>query len=69
MKEVAEQKLGTKWVGGSKKKHSPWWNEELRNLVKEKMKKLRSWLRNRTHETRLEYVIARNTVNRKSESK
>ena len=41
---VAEDKLGTKWVGGSKRKHSPWWSEELRYAVKDKTKKHRIWI-------------------------
>ncbi|MPC99480.1 hypothetical protein E2C01_094896 [Portunus trituberculatus] len=42
IEEVAKQELGTKWVGGSKKKHSPWWSEDLRSLVRDKTKKLKS---------------------------
>ena len=62
--EVAEETLGTKWVGGSKKIHSPWWNEELKTLVKEKTKKMRKWLKHRTPESRQEYVELRGRVNK-----
>ena len=61
---VAEDKLGTKWVGGTKRKHSPWWSEELRNAVKDKTKKHRIWMKQRDAQTRQEYVDARNKVNK-----
>ena len=51
--------VGWRW----KKKHSPWWNDDLRACVKEKTKKLRRWLRHKTLDTRLEYIVARNKVN------
>ena len=62
--EVAEEKLGTKWVGGTKRKHSPWWSEELKNAVKDKTRKHRIWMKQRNELTRREYVEARNKVNK-----
>ena len=52
----AEEELGTKLLGGSKKKRSPWWNEGLKNLGKNKARKLRAWLKRRTPESRQECI-------------
>lgn len=41
IKEVAEELPGTKWLGGNRKTHNPWWTEEVREAVGEKVKKLR----------------------------
>ncbi|XP_076065285.1 uncharacterized protein LOC143039296 [Oratosquilla oratoria] len=60
IKGVAEETLGTKMEGGSKKRHTPWWTEEVKCAVKEKVKALRKWLRHKTLETRIEYVTSRN---------
>ncbi len=62
IKKVAEETMGTKVVGGSRKKQTPWWNEEVKNAVLEKIRKMRLWLKHRTPETREEYVQARNAT-------
>lgn len=64
IKEVAERTLGKRWVGGTKKRHTPWWNEEVKNAIKEKTAKMRKWLKRRTAEAREEYVQARNEAER-----
>ena len=45
VKDIGESTLGSKWAGGGKKKHSPWWNEDLKKCVCEKSQKFRKWLR------------------------
>ena len=57
--EVAEETLGVEWIGGNRKRRTPWWNEDVKKAVKNKTLKLRRWLRRRTPESRLEYVMAR----------
>jgi hypothetical protein len=37
-------------------KRTPWWTRELEELVKEKMKAFRKWMKKRTVESRKEYV-------------
>lgn len=58
--KTAEETLGVKWYGGTRKKHTIWWNEEVKMAVCEKNKKMRRWLRRRTAQTRADYVTARN---------
>lgn len=50
-------------VGGSKKRHTPWWTEEVKCAVREKVKSLREWLRLKSPDTRIEYILARNGAN------
>ena len=57
--KVADETLGVKYTGGKKKKCTPWWNEEVKEAVKVKMKAFRRWMRKKTDVMRLEYVIAR----------
>ena len=64
MKEISEESLGVRMVGGTRKRQTPWWTEEMRIAVKKKVKSLRKWLRHKTPETRLEYVIERRNVDR-----
>ncbi len=59
---MAKDTLGREWVGGSSKQHTPWWTDEVKEVVKVKTKKMRRWPRNRITESRLEYVIARREV-------
>ena len=59
---IARSTIGEKWVGGTKKKQTPYWTEEVKEAVKEKMNKFRVWMKRRTEETRQEYVQARNTA-------
>lgn len=58
--KAAEETLGVRWFGGTRKKHTMWWNEEVKKAVSEKNKKMRRWLKGRTEQRRAEYVIARN---------
>ena len=62
VKEISEETLGVKMVGGTRKRQTPWWTEEMKTAVKKKTKSLRKWLRYKTPETRLEYVIERRNV-------
>ena len=64
MKEISKESLGVRMVGGTRKRQTPWWTEEMRVAVKKKIKSLRQWLRHKTPETRLEYVIERRNVDR-----
>ena len=45
--EVAKGTLGVEWIGGNRKRHTPWWSEEVKKPVKNKTLKLRRWLRRR----------------------
>ncbi|XP_033099741.1 uncharacterized protein LOC117103306, partial [Anneissia japonica] len=65
IKESAVNTLGIKWIGGTKKRHTPWWSEEVSEAVKDKTKKLRIWLKNGTQETRKEYILARREVDKR----
>ena len=64
MKEISEESLGVRMVGGTRKRHTPWWTEEMKVAVKKKTKSLRKWLRHKTPETRLDYVVERRNVDR-----
>src|SRR5678815_632468 len=64
VKEVARETLGIKWMGGVRKKHTPWWNEQVKNAVRQKMVALRRWLKNRSVQSRAVYVEARNEAER-----
>src|SRR5678816_144455 len=40
--KAAEETLGRRWIGGTRKRHTRWWNEEVRGVVKEKTVKRRA---------------------------
>src|SRR5678816_4084081 len=58
--EAAGEELGCRYVGGTKKRHTRWWNEVVEEAVKIKTIKMRRWLKRRTVQSRQEYVEARN---------
>src|SRR5678816_3302880 len=64
IKEVAEKSLGKRWVGGTRKRHTAWWNEKKKKAIKEKTGKMRKWLKRRTAAAREEYVQAMNEAER-----
>ena len=45
---------------GTKKRHTVWWNEEVKEATKKKNKEHRKWLKHRHEQTREEYISARN---------
>lgn len=42
------------------RRHTPWWNEEVKEVVKCKTQMMRMWLGIRTIQSRARYVEARN---------
>src|SRR5678815_4768074 len=60
VEQVAREVIGTKKISSGKRKKTVWWNEEVKNVVKEKNKKYRLWMKTRTEENRQAYVMARN---------
>ena len=59
--KIAEEVVGVKWIGGTKKKRSAYWTEEVREAVANKNRAFRRWLKVRTEESRQRYVNLRNT--------
>jgi hypothetical protein len=57
---AAKETLKVRWVGGTRKRHTPWWTDDVKAAVKEKTSKMRTWLKYRSPETREQYVKARN---------
>lgn len=57
-----QEVLGHRFTGGTRKRHTPWWNEEVKEAIRNKNTKLRRWLKGRSPETREEYVRARNNA-------
>lgn len=57
---VVEAKVTVKWVGGIKKKTTPYCNDEMKAAVTAKHKAFRQWRRRRTPENRRLYEITRN---------
>ena len=47
-----ENTVGFKWISVSRKKQTPWWNEELKSKVKYKQICFRLWMKSRTPERR-----------------
>ena len=41
MKDAAKEVLGEEWRGGSRKRHTPWWTEEVRVAITKKVTKMR----------------------------
>ncbi|XP_076029115.1 uncharacterized protein LOC143017963 [Oratosquilla oratoria] len=60
--KIAEEVVGVKWIGGTKKKRSAYWTEEVREAVANKNRAFRHWLKVRTEESRQRYVNLRNTA-------
>ena len=58
LKAAAEEILGVKYSGSSKKKTTPWWGA-ARDAVMEKMTKFRRWMKTRNINDRLDYEVAR----------
>ena len=61
--ESIEATVGFKYIG-SKKKRTPFWNEEIRKAVKDKNDAFRKWLKERTEDSRRNYVTLRNATKR-----
>ena len=53
---AVEEVAGVKINYGTKKKCTPWWNEEVKTAVKKKMASYRKWMRTRRPEDRLTCV-------------
>jgi hypothetical protein len=49
---AAKETLKVRWVGGTRKRHKPWWTDDIKAAVKEKTSKMRTWLKYRSPETR-----------------
>jgi hypothetical protein len=64
IKGAAEEVIGSKVSGCTKKKTTAWWTEAVREAVKNKMKKFRIWMKTRRQEDRDGYVEARNEAER-----
>ena len=62
VREAGEEELGCRYVGGTRKRQTPWWNEEVESAVKNKNAQMRKWLKFRNQETRENYVRARNNA-------
>ena len=62
--QAAREILGEKQPYLGKKKMTPWWNDEVREAVKKKMKSFRIWMKTRTPQSRQEYVLARSEAER-----
>ncbi|XP_076031132.1 uncharacterized protein LOC143019381 [Oratosquilla oratoria] len=58
--DIAENTLGSSQTGVTKKKLTIWWNEEVKNAVRDKNKTYRQWMKRRSEATRNIYVAARN---------
>lgn len=41
IRETAEETLGVKWSGGTRRRHTMWWSKEVNRAVDEKNKKMR----------------------------
>lgn len=57
---ATEEMLGKRWIGGMRKIHKPWWNEEVREALRKKTRMVRKWLIHRTIQIRASHVEARN---------
>lgn len=64
LKTAAEQTIGVKKVYCGRKKTTAWWTLDVKNSVKMKMKAFRLWMKTRTPEHRLSYVLQRNETER-----
>ena len=64
VRRVAEETLGRRWMRGTRKRHTKWWGEEVREAILRKTVMMRRWLKNRTAQTRELYVEARNEAER-----
>src|SRR6201990_159334 len=64
VRRAAEETLGRRWTGRTRKRHTKWWGEEVREAILRKTVMMRRWLKNRTAQTRELYVEARNEAER-----
>ena len=58
--EAATDALGEKVPCRGRKKTTPWWTEDVRVAVKDKMNCFRRWMKTRRSDDRQSYVAARN---------
>ena len=56
--KAAEESIGVKYVGGKMKKCTPWWTDEVRDAVREKMRRFRSFMKHQTEEKKDQYKAA-----------
>ena len=61
---AAEETVGVNKAYTRRKKTTPWWTDRVREAVISKMKSFRKWMKTRTLEDRLAYIIARNEAER-----
>ena len=57
---IAADTIGCRKAYQGRKKTTPWWTDEVKNVVKEKMRCFRRWMKRRIHEDRLAYELTRN---------
>ena len=70
LKDTATNIIETKTVGNKLKKQTPWWNDEMKECVKKKMRLFRKWMKTRRIEDHENYKEAsRQTEIRKRLSK
>lgn len=57
---ATKEVVGETYVGGIKRKQTPYWTQEVKEAVQEKNKAFRRWMKFRTQATKDDYVRARN---------
>jgi len=61
--EAIEDSIGYSYSSNSKRRKTPWWNDEVKTAVRTKTHEFREWMRNRTAEQRRKYEQSRNQSN------
>ena len=56
---IATDTLGVRYVGGTRKRRTAWWNEEVSEISKRKNRAYRRWLKEKTQESREFYIQIR----------
>ena len=64
IKETADEVIGRREAYRGKKKSTPWWTAEVKEVTTRKMKMFRKWMKTRRIEDRQTYIEARNIAER-----
>ena len=63
VQKIEREVVGVKIMGGRRKKTTMWWNDEVKEAIRNKQESFRLWMKERTPERRRAYGIYRNIVN------
>ena len=63
LKETLSRACGIKNAGKGPVKKTPWWNDNVKEAIKDKKKLYKTWVRSKLEEDYIKYILARRRCN------